>query len=562
MQPLLASDPTTVGDYRLLARLGRGAMGGVYLGRSRGGRVVAVKVIRADLAEDPEFRERFRREADAARAVGGFWTAAVVNADPDAEQPWLATEYVPGPTLHQAVADHGALPEATVRSLGAGLAEALVAIHNAELVHRDLKPANVLLGPDGPRVIDFGISRAMTGQSLTATGIFLGTPGFFSPEQTLGDEVGPPSDVFSLGAVLVFAATGCGPFGEESTASMLYKVAHSDPDLSQVPDGLRDLLAECLDKDPAARPTPSQMLDRIGETSPQGSGWLPQTITAVIAQHATELQRTAQVPDTAPPQPVPASPQAPKKGGTQAYTQAPPVAAAAASSAPAPAPAPTPKPNPVSASASASAPQPIRDKIVPSPPHKRPTQSQEQRPDRVRTDGPGPEFRTRGRVSAAMWTVVFALLLAGAGYLAQEMGFRLFQGTVTEGRGVFRLGALLLLIGAVWSFCRVVAPSLRLKVNADGIAVHRFGFTRELPWHQVSRVGVAGRGKSTSLVVWMADGTVPRSALWHRVRSYHGGARIYPVGATGGWISRRQESRRLRSALEQYARGRYDSRML
>ncbi|TWF94016.1 serine/threonine-protein kinase [Saccharopolyspora dendranthemae] len=550
MQPLLASDPTRVGDYRLLARLGRGAMGGVYLGRSRGGRVVAVKVIRADLAEDPEFRERFRREADAAHAVGGFWTAAVVNADPDAEQPWLATEYVPGPTLHQAVADHGALPEETVRSLGAGLAEALVAIHNAGLVHRDLKPANVLLGPDGPRVIDFGISRAMSGHALTATGIFLGTPGFFSPEQTLGTDVGPPSDVFSLGAVLAFAATGCGPFGEESTASLLYKVAHGEPHLDEAPEGLRPLLAECLQKDPAARPTPTQMLDRIGETSPQGSGWLPPTITAVIAQHATELQRTAQVSDTPPPQPVAAPPQAPKPV-TQTYTQAPPVAAPAGPPAPAPAPA-----------------GPMRDKIVPSPAQKRRTQSQEQRPPRVRRDGPGPEFRTRGRVAAAMWVATFALLLVAATYGAREMGFSLFGRNPLDSLSdpdpvaVLRLGAFLLLFGAVWSFCRMLAPSLRLKVNGDGVVVHRFGLTREIPWHQVSRVGVVGRGKSTSLAVWMADGSVPRSTPWLRVRRYHGGARIYPVGATGGWISRRQESRRLRGALDQYARGRYDSRML
>ncbi|MEB3368556.1 serine/threonine-protein kinase [Saccharopolyspora mangrovi] len=546
MQPLLASDPTRVGDYRLLARLGRGAMGGVYLGRSRGGRVVAVKVIRADLAEDPEFRERFRREADAAHAVGGFWTAAVVNADPDAEQPWLATEYVPGPTLHQAVADHGPLPEATVRSLGAGLAEALVAIHKAELVHRDLKPANVLLGPDGPRVIDFGISRAMTGHSLTATGIFLGTPGFFSPEQTLGGEVGPASDVFSLGAVLVFAATGCGPFGEESTAALLYKVAHAEPELEKAPEGLRPLLAECLHKDPAARPTPAQMLDRIGETSPQGSGWLPQPITAVIAQHATELQRTAQAPDTPPPQPVPAAAQAAPKPVTQAYTQAPPAA-----DAPPAAPAPA-----------------MRDKIAPSPPQKRQTQAHEQRAPRVRRDGPGPEFRTRGRVAAAMWTATFALLLVAVTYLADSVDIPFYRGSLTSSLtkpdqlAVFRLGALLLLFGAVWSFCRMLAPSLRLKVNNDGILVRRMGLTREFTWGEVSRVGVVGRGKSSSLAVWLADGSAPRSRPWHRVRSYHGGGRIYPIGATGGFISRRQEGRRLRTALEQYARGSYDSRML
>ncbi|WP_406692120.1 serine/threonine-protein kinase [Saccharopolyspora sp. ID03-671] len=540
MQPLLASDPTAVGDYRLLARLGRGAMGGVYLGRSRGGRVVAVKVIRADLAEDPEFRERFRREADAAHAVGGFWTAAVVNADPDAEQPWLATEYVPGPTLHQAVADHGALPEATVRSLGAGLAEALVAIHNAELVHRDLKPANVLLGPDGPRVIDFGISRAMTGHSLTATGIFLGTPGFFSPEQTLGGEVGPASDVFSLGAVLVFAATGCGPFGEESTASLLYKVAHAEPDLEKVPDGLRPLLAECLAKDPADRPTPTQMLDRIGETSPQGSGWLPQPITAVIAQHATELQRTAQAPDAPPAPPAPLNP---PKQQTRTYTQSAPAPSAPAPSAAAPAAPAAPV-----AAAPAS---PMRQPITPAAPQKRATQAQVVQ---VRRDGPGPEFRTAGRVSAGIWAAFFAALLVGVAYLAERVS--------VDREPLFLLGAGLLVFGAIWSVGRMLAPSLRLKVNGDGVVVHRFGLTREYPWSQISRVGVVGRGKSTALALWLADGSAPSSALWLRVRRYHGGGRVYPIGATGGFIARRQEARRLRTALEQYAPGRYDSRIL
>ncbi|KAA5830034.1 serine/threonine-protein kinase [Saccharopolyspora hirsuta] len=537
MQPLLASDPHRVGDYRLLARLGRGAMGGVYLGRSRGGRVVAVKVIRPDLAEDPEFRERFRREAVAASSVGGFWTAAVVHADPDAEQPWLATEYVPGPTLHQAVADHGPLPEATVRGLGAGLAEALIAIHRAELVHRDLKPANVLLGPDGPRVIDFGISRAMTGNALTATGMFMGTPGFFSPEQTLGDEVGPPSDVFSLGAVLVFAATGCGPFGEESTATLLYRVAHAEPDLSGVPDGLRPLLAACLAKDPAARPTPGQMLDEIGESSPHGAQWLPPAISDVIAQHATQLQQTAsaQLPDTPPPQPV-----AEPKPATRSYTQ----------SAPAPAP-PQPAPQPAAPVVAArSEVEPMRGKIVPA----QPRQTSQQ--PRVRRDNPGPVFATAGRFRALVSALVCLAIMYGAYRLAQS-------GLGAGGRyAIFQLGMLLLGISAAWSAARVVLPSLRLKVNSDGLLISRMGLTREIPWSQVQRVGVVGSGKRASVAVWFTEGAAQRSALWHRLRPHHGGARVFPIGATGGWLARRQEIRRVRTALQQHAPGRYDSRML
>ncbi|MDA3625351.1 serine/threonine-protein kinase [Saccharopolyspora sp. WRP15-2] len=540
MQPLLASDPNRVGDYRLLARLGRGAMGGVYLGRSRGGRVVAVKVIRPDLAEDPEFRERFRREAVAASSVGGFWTAAVVHSDPDAEQPWLATEYVPGPNLHQAVSDHGPLPEATVRSLAAGLAEALIAIHRADLVHRDLKPANVLLGPDGPRVIDFGISRAMTGNALTATGMFLGTPGFFSPEQTLGDEVGPPSDVFSLGAVLVFAATGRGPFGEESTATLLYRVAHTDPDLSDVPDGLRPLLAACLAKDPAARPTPSQMLDEIGESSPHGDQWLPPVITDVIAQHATQLQTaSAQHPDTPPPQPT-----AQPKSATRTYTQAGPAPAPQAPVAPVPAAPPAP----VAPARNAAEPQ--RGKIVPAQP--RATSHQPQ----VRRDNPGPTFTTAGRFRALLSALVVVLIMIAADRLA---GHGLGSSNKLM---IFQLGMLLLGLSAAWSVARALLPSLRLKVNSDGLLISRLGMHREIPWSQVQRVGVVGSGKRASVAVWFTDGAAQRSSLWHRMRPHHGGARIFPVGTTGGWMTRRQEIRRLRTALQQYAPGRYDTRML
>ncbi|MER7015157.1 serine/threonine-protein kinase [Saccharopolyspora sp. NPDC000359] len=566
MQPLLASDPHRVGDYRLLARLGRGAMGGVYLGRSRGGRVVAVKVIRPDLAEDAEFRERFRREVVAASSVGGFWTAAVVDADPDAEQPWLATEYVPGPTLHQAVADHGPLPEATVRGLGAGLAEALIAIHRAELVHRDLKPANVLLGPDGPRVIDFGISRAMTGKALTATGMFMGTPGFFSPEQTLGEEVGPPSDVFSLGAVLVFAATGSGPFGEESTAALLYRVAHSEPDLSGVPDGLRPLLAACLAKNPAARPTPGQMLDEIGESSPHGDQWLPPAISDVIAQHATQLQQTAsaQLPDTPPPQPV-----AEPKPATRSYTQATPApvapqptpAPAPAASAHAPAPAPTPvAPPPAAPSSVAPQPaapvaatrnevEPVRGKIVPA----QPRQTAQQR---VRRDNPGPVFATAGRFRALLSALVCVAIMYGA-YRLADSGFG-----VDDRFPVFQLGMLLLGISAAWSALRAVLPSLNLKVNSDGLLISRMGLTREIPWSQVQRIGVVGSGKRASVAVWFTDGATQRSALWHRLRPHHGGVHVFPIGATGGWLARRQDVRRVRTALQQYAPSRYDSRVL
>ena len=254
MEPLSANDPRSVGEFQLRARLGAGGMGQVYLGYSPAGRAVAVKVVHSELARDAEFRRRFGREVAAARAVGGMYTAPVVAVGLDDNPPWLATAYVPGPSLADMVARHGALPELAVWRLGAGLAEALRAVHACGLVHRDLKPANVLLAADGPHVIDFGISRAFDGTQLTAVGMVVGTPGYMSPEQAEGALVGPASDVFSLGCVLAFAASGNAPFGGGSAASVLYRVVTGQPDLTSVPDKLREVISACLAKDPAQRP--------------------------------------------------------------------------------------------------------------------------------------------------------------------------------------------------------------------------------------------------------------------------------------------------------------------
>ena len=254
MEPLSANDPRSVGEFQLRARLGAGGMGRVYLGYSPAGRAVAVKVVHSELARDAEFRHRFGREVAAARAVGGMYTAPVVAAGLDDDPPWLATAYVPGPPLANVVARHGALPELAVWRLGAGLAEALRAVHACGLVHRDLKPANVLLAADGPHVIDFGISRAFDGTQLTAVGMVVGTPGYMSPEQAEGAPVGPASDVFSLGCVLAFAASGNAPFGGGSAASVLYRVVTGRPDLTSVPDKLREVISGCLAKDPKQRP--------------------------------------------------------------------------------------------------------------------------------------------------------------------------------------------------------------------------------------------------------------------------------------------------------------------
>ncbi|MGC9498354.1 serine/threonine-protein kinase [Streptomyces sp. WG7] len=305
MRPLEVDEPTAVGPYRLLGRLGSGGMGRVYLGRSAGGRTVAVKIVHPHFALDEEFRARFRREVDAARRVGGAWTAPVLDADPEARVPWVATAYAAGPSLTAAVADGGPLPARSVRALGAGLGEALAAVHELGLVHRDVKPSNVLLTLDGPLLIDFGIARATDGTaSLTSTGVSIGSPGYMSPEQILGRGVTGAADVFSLGAVLAFAAMGAPPFPGDSSAALLYKVVHEEPQLDALEEEagggtggetggvLRDLVAACLAKDPAARPTPGEVARRL---APEGAarlvsgGWLPGPLVERVSRSAVEL---------------------------------------------------------------------------------------------------------------------------------------------------------------------------------------------------------------------------------------------------------------------------------
>jgi serine/threonine protein kinase len=280
MDPLQAGDPQRVGAYRLLGRLGGGGMGQVFTGRSPGGRLVAVKVVRPELAGDPDFRRRFAHEVAAARRVGGFYTAQVVDADPDADPPWLVTAFVPGPSLHQAVSAHGPLPADALSVLGAGLAEGLAAIHDAGLVHRDLKPGNIILAADGPRVIDFGIARALDA-AHTSTAV-LGTPGFMSPEQARGLHVGPPCDVFALGSVLTYAATGTGPFGSGPAGAIVYRIVHDEPDLTGLPADLADLVAACLAKDPEQRPGLGEILNRLAAPPETARTWLPAPVTEMI----------------------------------------------------------------------------------------------------------------------------------------------------------------------------------------------------------------------------------------------------------------------------------------
>ncbi|MGW3498204.1 bifunctional serine/threonine-protein kinase/ABC transporter substrate-binding protein [Streptomyces sp. NPDC001020] len=312
MRPLAAGDPEAIGGHRLLARIGAGGMGVVYLARSEGGALAAVKVIRAEHAADPGFRARFRREARAAARVDGRWTAPVTAADPEAAEPWIATAFVPGPSLAETVAGHGPLPPDTVRALGARLVEALAAVHEAGLVHRDIKPGNVLLALDGPRLIDFGIARAGGATALTATDVIIGTPGYLSPEQARArdEKVGPASDVFSLGCVLAYAATGRPPFGSGVAAAVIFRTVHEEPGLDHVPDdSLRTLLARCLAKDPATRPTVAQLRAELGDFGTDD--WLPPGLPAVIAERSAEVlnlpepERLTAAPTTSQEPPAP-----------------------------------------------------------------------------------------------------------------------------------------------------------------------------------------------------------------------------------------------------------------
>ncbi|WP_326761757.1 serine/threonine protein kinase [Streptomyces phaeochromogenes] len=291
-----------IGRYRLLRTLGAGGMGRVCLARSEGGRTVAVKLIKPELAAEPEFRERFRLEVAAARRVSDRWTAPVLDADTEAETPWVATGYIAGPSLEHIVSPqgHGPLPAPSVRTLAHGLASALLDIHGAGLVHRDLKPSNVLITIDGPRVIDFGIARALDavpGSTPTSSGMLVGSPRFMSPEQLRDEPVGPASDVFCMGTVLAYAATGQTPFGGGGSGgvhAVMFRIAQEEPDLTGIEEPVRGLIADCLSKDPAARPTPEEVVARMQPVATNASSppWLPAQIIAELGRSAVQLLDT------------------------------------------------------------------------------------------------------------------------------------------------------------------------------------------------------------------------------------------------------------------------------
>ncbi|MFI1394182.1 serine/threonine-protein kinase [Streptomyces sp. NPDC020681] len=299
MEQLAPGDPRHIGEYRLLARLGAGGMGQVYLARNDRGRTVAVKLVRHQLAEQEEFRNRFRQEVRAALRVGGQWTAPVLDADTEAPVPWVATGYIAGPALHSVVSgDHGPLPERSVRILASGLAHALQNIHAADLIHRDLKPSNILITIDGPRVIDFGIARALetvTDGGLTRTGALVGSPGFMAPEQVRGDRVTAACDIFCLGSVLAYASTGRYPFGSADSGvhALMFRIAQEEPDLTDVPQEMAHLVRDCLQKDPDERPTLTQILERTA-VDPSDEPWLPGALIAQLGRHAVQLLEVEQ----------------------------------------------------------------------------------------------------------------------------------------------------------------------------------------------------------------------------------------------------------------------------
>ncbi|MFJ5225339.1 PQQ-binding-like beta-propeller repeat protein [Streptomyces sp. NPDC088400] len=360
MEQLTQHDPRRIGPFEVLGRLGAGGMGLVYLARSASGRRVAIKTVRTELAEDQLFRVRFTREVEAARAVSGFYTAAVVDADPRAAVPWLATAYVPAPSLEEIVSECGPMPAQAVRWLAAGIAEALQSIHGASLVHRDMKPSNVLVVEDGPRVIDFGIASGASNTRLTMTNVAVGTPAYMSPEQARDSRsVTGASDIFSLGSTLVFAATGHAPYRGANPVETVFMLLREGPDLEGLPDELRPLIESCMQMDAGLRPTPADLQSQLaphlfasgGDDSGTASAWLPDSATAMIERRraggrtAPAAARPAKpaspaVPPPPPhqPAPVPAPASAPSDMASPSPAQAPSPAQSPASSLASPAP--------------------------------------------------------------------------------------------------------------------------------------------------------------------------------------------------------------------------------
>ncbi|MCX5609723.1 serine/threonine protein kinase [Streptomyces sp. NBC_00047] len=426
-QPLAGDDPTTIAGYRLAAKLGAGGMGKVYLSYTPGGRPVAIKVIRPEFGEDAEFRRRFTQEVQSAQRVQGLFTAPVIDADTDSAQPWLATAYVPGPSLADAVVAHGALPVEAVLLLIAGMAEALHVIHGAGIVHRDLKPSNVLLAADGPRVIDFGIAYAADATSLTGSGVTIGTPSFMAPEQAAGRKVTPATDIFALGQVAAYAATGTPAFGEGTSHGVLYRIVHEEPDLSGVPERLTELVTRCLAKDPEARPSLSEIIALCQAANAETvlrrpEDWLPAPVAADITVRAAAPApvQTPPPPATAPAVPAytptaPVAPATPPPGfgpPPQQHTQ-PQQPQQPPQSYPTPAPTPAPAPGPAAAQAHAQHYAPTHFPAQPQPQQPRPYPGQFMPPPAQPPQSKG----KKGLLIALAAALVFAVAGSATAYV-------------------------------------------------------------------------------------------------------------------------------------------------
>jgi serine/threonine protein kinase len=452
-QPLDADDPASVGTYRLAAKLGAGGMGKVYLSHTPAGRPVAIKVIRPEFAEDAEFRRRFKQEVHAAQRVQGLYTAPVIDSDAEGTRPWLATAFVPGPTLSSAVGSHGPLPVPTVLLLVAGIAEALEAVHGAGLVHRDLKPSNVLLASDGPRVIDFGIARAADATALTGSGVTIGTPAFMSPEQAAGREITPATDVFALGQVAAYAALGSPAYGEGPSHAVLYRIVHEEPDLATLPAELRPLVSRCLAKEPAERPSLAEVVRMCQAASQQTElrrpeQWLPGALAAEIpARHVAPGSPPATAepedavpktpappvtrPDVAPPSRPPVQQPSPPSQPPVRQPAHPPAQPATQPAAQAPTPAPQPV-HPPTQPAAAQQPQvqPVQPPYVPPlAPHHQQQPHQQPAPHpaygypqqqaysvahSLQQPPPGPQPKRKTKRNVVLATVAALVVIAGA----------------------------------------------------------------------------------------------------------------------------------------------------
>ncbi|MCK9893609.1 serine/threonine-protein kinase [Frankia sp. AgB32] len=513
MQDLEPGDPRSVGGYTLRARLGEGGMGRVYLAHSRSGRLTAVKVIRPELAHDALFRGRFRREVAAARLVSGAFTAPVIDADPDAASPWLATQYVPGPSLHEAVTQAGPFARSVLRRLAAGLLEALIAVHRAGLVHRDLKPSNVLLAADGPRLIDFGIARAAEHTDLTRAGDIVGTAAYMSPEQANGLEAGPAADVFALGAVLAFAATGHSPFGHGTPAGVLFRVVHGEPDLAGVPKDLRDTLRSCLAKDPSTRPEPQALLGWFADgVQVVGPSW-PDGVTALLSERAAEVGTRLSAPLSAGNLAPTPDNRPDTRGSVQGVSPvSPPV-----DWQPSTAPVATPP----------AFPPPVFNQ-PPAPPSPRPDVS------------PTPRARPsvgHEAVFAGHWRRHLALgvplLLAGL-FLVMCLIVAILEPAAGGGAAFFVAFLFLVLsvgaLSAAWWRLRYALHRPSLVLGLDGLHARAGGRSVDIGWQQIARADVIRLGRREVLAVrpvvprttWVAQGwrawRLPRGrnrGFWH-----------------------------------------------